>query len=167
MAEVDGNRTRQTGIARLSRFEGGGAHQVPRHLRRRRYRNETARRRWYAISASISSASTSPNLITLASWGWSRMILCWAAKGGSGTTVVACALALGSAHARPATLVDLSGDCATALGLAEPAGPGVVDWLASPTAGFDDLARLACGVANGPYPGHGVSLLAPRRHGAD
>ena len=33
-AEVDGNRTRQTGITRLSRFEGGGAHQVLGHLRR-------------------------------------------------------------------------------------------------------------------------------------
>lgn len=31
-AEVDGNRTRRTGIARPNRFEGGGAHQVPRHL---------------------------------------------------------------------------------------------------------------------------------------
>ena len=71
------------------------------------------------------------------------MILCWAAKGGSGTTVVACALALGSAHGQPTTLVDLSGDSATALGLAEPSGPGVVDWLASPTAGPTDLARLA------------------------
>jgi hypothetical protein len=29
MAEVDGNRTRRTGIARPNRFEGGGAHQVP------------------------------------------------------------------------------------------------------------------------------------------
>jgi hypothetical protein len=36
LAEVDGNRTRQTRIARLGRFEGGGAHQVPRHLRPRR-----------------------------------------------------------------------------------------------------------------------------------
>ena len=32
MAEVDGNRTRRTGIARPTRFEGGGAHQVPGHL---------------------------------------------------------------------------------------------------------------------------------------
>jgi len=32
-AEVDGNRTRRTGIARPTRFEGGGAHQVPGHLR--------------------------------------------------------------------------------------------------------------------------------------
>jgi MinD superfamily P-loop ATPase len=71
------------------------------------------------------------------------VILCWAAKGGSGTTVVACALALGFAGDQPAMLVDLSGDSATALGLAEPAGPGVVDWLASPTAVPADLARLA------------------------
>src|SRR5581483_7197877 len=38
LAEVDGNRTRRTGIARPTRFEGGGAHQVPGHLRRRTYR---------------------------------------------------------------------------------------------------------------------------------
>ena len=68
------------------------------------------------------------------------MILCWAAKGGSGTTVVACALALAR---QPATLIDLGGDSATALGIAEPSGPGVVDWLASATAGPADLGRLA------------------------
>lgn len=33
MAEVDGNRTRRCGIATADRFEGGGAHQVPGHLR--------------------------------------------------------------------------------------------------------------------------------------
>jgi len=43
-AEVDGNRTRQTRVARLGRFEGGGAHQVPRHLRRRRYLNNVTAR---------------------------------------------------------------------------------------------------------------------------
>lgn len=32
VAEMDGNRTRRTGIARPNRFEGGGAHQVPGHL---------------------------------------------------------------------------------------------------------------------------------------
>jgi hypothetical protein len=52
-------------------------------------------------------------------------------------------MALGSSPGQPATLVDLGGDSATALGLAEPTGPGVVDWLASPTAGPTDLARLA------------------------
>jgi hypothetical protein len=76
------------------------------------------------------------------------VIVCWAAKGGSGTTVVACALALSSARTQPTTLIDLSGDCATALGMDEPTGPGVVDWLASPTAGPTDLARLAITVRN-------------------
>jgi len=37
LAEVDGNRTRRTRITRPNRFEGGGAHQVPGHLRRRIY----------------------------------------------------------------------------------------------------------------------------------
>ncbi len=32
LAEVDGNRTRRMGIAHPNRFEGGGAHQVLRHL---------------------------------------------------------------------------------------------------------------------------------------
>ena len=32
LAEVDGNRTRRTGIARPARFEGGGAHQALGHL---------------------------------------------------------------------------------------------------------------------------------------
>jgi len=74
------------------------------------------------------------------------VIVCWAAKGGSGTTVVACALALGSARNQPTTLIDLSGDCATALGMDEPTGPGIVDWLASPTAGPAELNRLAVDV---------------------
>ncbi len=77
------------------------------------------------------------------------MILCWAAKGGSGTTVVACALALGCGHGEPTTLVDLSGDSPTALGLAEPTGPGVTEWLVSPTAGSGDLRRLSIKVRDG------------------
>ncbi len=32
LAEVDGNRTRRTGVARPNRVEGGGAHQVLGHL---------------------------------------------------------------------------------------------------------------------------------------
>ena len=55
--------------------------------------------------------------------------LCWAAKGGSGTTVVATALALSSA--RPSLLVDLDGEIPAVLGLPEPDRPGVADWLAS------------------------------------
>jgi hypothetical protein len=91
-------------------------------------------------------------------WGWSHVILCWAAKGGSGTTVVACALALGSARTQPTALIDLSGDCATALGMDEPTGPGVVDWLASPTAAATDLFRLGVQVRD-------EVLLIPRGDG--
>ena len=38
MAEVDGNRTRRTGITHPTRFEGGGAHQALGHLRSATYR---------------------------------------------------------------------------------------------------------------------------------
>ncbi len=65
--------------------------------------------------------------------------LCHAAKGGSGTTIVACLRALES-HG-PVLLVDLEGDIPGVLGLAEPQRPGVVDWLGSraPIAHLDDL----------------------------
>ena len=65
--------------------------------------------------------------------------LCYAAKGGSGTTVVACIRAIDSVG--PVLLVDLDGDIPAMLGLAEPDRPGVVDWLASdaPIAHLDDL----------------------------
>jgi len=51
--------------------------------------------------------------------------LCWAAKGGSGTTVVTTTLALEST--RPALLVDLAGDIPAVLGMAEPDRPGIAD----------------------------------------
>ncbi|MGB7878726.1 MAG: hypothetical protein WBL31_08175 [Ilumatobacteraceae bacterium] len=57
--------------------------------------------------------------------------LCWAAKGGSGTTVVTASMALASP--RPALLVDLDGELPAVLGLPEPVRPGVADWLASDT----------------------------------
>ena len=65
--------------------------------------------------------------------------LCWAAKGGSGTTVVAASLALSSPH--PSLLVDLDGELPAVLGLPEPMRPGVADWLATttPPAHLDDL----------------------------
>lgn len=57
------------------------------------------------------------------------LTICWAAKGGSGTTVYAVARAL--AIDTPTVLVDLAGDVMTVLGLPEPDGPGVHDWLRS------------------------------------
>ena len=70
------------------------------------------------------------------------MFLCWSVKGGSGTTVVAAALALIFARSRPTLLVDLGDDAPAVLGAPEPTGPGVADWLASPTSSVDLLARL-------------------------
>ena len=63
--------------------------------------------------------------------------LCWAAKGGSGTTVVTAAMAL--ATTEPTLLVDLDGDHPAVLGLPDPDGPGVHDWLRSEA----EPARLA------------------------
>lgn len=67
------------------------------------------------------------------------LTICWAAKGGSGTTVYAVARAL--AGASPTLLVDLAGEAMLVLGLPEPDGPGVHDWLRS-DAGPDRLTRL-------------------------
>ena len=65
-------------------------------------------------------------------------IACWSAKGGSGTTVVAIALATMRGRESQdggALLVDLAGDCPSAMGVPEPNGPGVSDWLAAGAAG--------------------------------
>jgi len=59
----------------------------------------------------------------------------WTLKGGSGVTVVSALLASTLARRHGQTLlVDLAGDQPAALGLAEPGGPGVLDWLASDAA---------------------------------
>lgn len=65
--------------------------------------------------------------------------VCWSAKGGSGTTVVAATMAMG----RPGSLlVDLDGELPAVLGLPEPTGQGVAEWLRSdaPAAAIDELA---------------------------
>ena len=73
------------------------------------------------------------------------LIACWSAKGGSGTTVVSVALAACLSRSSPAgaLLADLAGDVPAVLGLPEPSGPGLGDWLASGEAvPADALARL-------------------------
>ena len=58
-------------------------------------------------------------------------VVCWSAKGGSGASVVAAALALKSADAGQETLlVDMDGDQPDVLGVSA-AGPGATDWLAA------------------------------------
>ena len=61
------------------------------------------------------------------------MIVCWSIKGGSGTTVVASTLALirAAESQRGALLVDLAGDVPAVLGLADPTGPGVCEWMSN------------------------------------
>lgn len=73
------------------------------------------------------------------------LVACWSAKGGSGTTTVAAALAIEVArrHAAGALLVDLAGDLPLVLGLPELDSPGIADWLAAGAAvPPDGLARL-------------------------
>jgi len=80
------------------------------------------------------------------------LVSCWSPKGGSGTTVVSVILALLSARssAAGAVLADLTGDVPAALGVAEPGGPGLVDWLGATTdVGDDALSRLEVDVGRG------------------
>jgi hypothetical protein len=67
----------------------------------------------------------------------------WSIKGGSGVTVLAAALgALLAERDGRAVVVDLCGDQPAAMGLAEPAGPGLTDWLATADGDERSLARL-------------------------
>lgn len=72
------------------------------------------------------------------------LIACWSTKGGSGTTVVSAALArvLAESSGRDVLLADLGGDCPAVLGLADPDGPGLSDWLAAGDAAPGSLRRL-------------------------
>ncbi len=88
--------------------------------------------------------------------------LCWAAKGGSGTTVVAASLAL--AQSRRTLLVDLSGDVPSVLGLHDGDRPGVLDWLRStaPTTRLGAL-ELAAGPACTVLPAGAAGAVASAR----
>ena len=56
----------------------------------------------------------------------STLTVCYAAKGGSGTTVTAAALAL--ANPNDSVLVDLDGELPAVLGVPDPTGDGITDW---------------------------------------
>ena len=80
------------------------------------------------------------------------LVACWSAKGGSGTTVVAAALAsvLARSSATGAVVADLAGDVPAALGLPEPPGPGLAAWLdAGAAVPADALARLEVAAGGG------------------
>ena len=77
------------------------------------------------------------------------IITCWSVKGGSGTTVVAASLALllGKRTEQGALLVDLAGDTPAVLGMAEPTGAGVGDWLDGPSRDATSLLQHEVEVA--------------------
>lgn len=90
-------------------------------------------------------------------------VACWSLKGGCGTTAVATALAVLAARRRRegALLVDLAGDVPSVLGLHEPIGPGVAEWLL--TASASEAAGRAWG-AREVDVGHGLAIV-PRGRG--
>lgn len=71
------------------------------------------------------------------------MQVLWSAKGGSGTTVIAASLASLISRSSSVLLIDAAGDVPSALGVAEPSGPGIRDWLTSSMADAASLRRLA------------------------
>src|SRR5438270_14062305 len=80
------------------------------------------------------------------------LIACWSSKGGSGTTVVAAALAvaLSGSAAGGAVLADFCGDGPAVLGVPDPDGPGLSDWLAAgDDVPPDGIRRLEVDVARG------------------
>ncbi|MCD9624624.1 hypothetical protein [Rhabdothermincola salaria] len=90
------------------------------------------------------------------------LVTCWAAKGGSGTTTVAAAVAdvLARRADGEVVMVDAAGDLPAALGVADLDGPGVAEWLAAgPAVPADALARLEIAVRRGVR-------LVPRGRGA-
>jgi hypothetical protein len=86
----------------------------------------------------------------------------WAAKGGSGTTVVTASLALSCPT--DALLVDLAGDLPAALGVPHPAGQGLGDWLSSdaPASALADLAVDVDRTTRLIPRGGAVDLASPR-----
>ena len=91
------------------------------------------------------------------------LVACWSVKGGSGTTVVSAALGLALAsQSQGVLLADLAGDLPAALGIPEPSGPGVAEWLGAGRDAPDDaLGRLEVEVAPG------VALLPAGRTRTD
>jgi hypothetical protein len=98
------------------------------------------------------------------------MISCFGVKGGSGTSVVAAAIAVvASGDPHGALLVDLCGDQPALLGRPEPTGPGVVDWLHhGADAPPDAIGRLEVDVGPGLrlLPAGSPTVVAARPPGS-
>ena len=97
------------------------------------------------------------------------LVCCWSSKGGSGTTVVATALAVLLAKQSPAgaLVVDLAGDVPAVLGLADDDGrPGVSEWLeGGDLVPADGLARVEVQVSSRPRRCSRVAAATSRSPG--
>lgn len=90
------------------------------------------------------------------------LTVCYAAKGGSGTSVVAAAIALSGGD--ESILIDVAGDAADVLGVVATAAPGLADWFPSEVdaSALDDLAVPATSrlglipAGGGPVTGDGA-----------
>lgn len=97
------------------------------------------------------------------------LIAYWAAKGGSGTSVVAASHALVHADRHPVLVVDLAGDLPDVFGVDHP-DAGVAEWIAAgesvPSDALDRIARpIAAGVSligrgEGPVNSPRMAVLA-------
>ena len=68
----------------------------------------------------------------------------WSVKGGVGVSSITALAALAHAgQANPTLLVDLCGDQPALLGLAEPDGPGILDWASTPGRPPAAIGRIA------------------------
>lgn len=80
------------------------------------------------------------------------LFCCWSTKGGSGTTVVSAALSLVLARGghSEVLLVDFGGDIPAVLGIQEPAGPGLGEWVAAgDDVPADGLSRIEIAATTG------------------
>jgi hypothetical protein len=101
------------------------------------------------------------------------LLALWSPKGGSGTSVVAAALAIVLARRGPARLADLAGDLPAILGLPPepPDSKGLAGWLASgpeaPTEALDGIAlEVVPGLRLLPLGMRGVAADLPAESGA-
>jgi hypothetical protein len=99
------------------------------------------------------------------------LVCLWSPKGGSGTSVVAAAVAAVLARTTPCRLADLGGDQAAVLGLTADPVTGLLDWLAAGAEVPEALDRLAVEVAPDlallPAGGRAGTEAAAARPGAE
>lgn len=97
------------------------------------------------------------------------LITVWSVKGGVGATTVAVAASSVTARTTlsPVLVVDLGGDVPACLGIPEPSGPGLSDWLAAGSeVPPDSLGRLTTPIAPGlELLARGSGPLDPARAG--